>query len=391
MTRRAGLACLLGAALLGGLLPVARPAGAAAAAEKSFDIAIIGHTFPGTSGDGDLQRTIARADRAKPAFVIATGIKSADEPCSDKLYLQRKALLNRSDRPLILVPSGSDWTACRNSAGRSNAIERLNRIREIYYDGQEALGGQVLDLNRQSTITKFRSYSENAYWERGGVLFATINLPARNNHFLPEAGRNSEYEDRLVANRAWLQRLFGMAKRRRLAGLVLFSDGDARIHAEPGFSLLSGFSSKQDGFAETRRLVRTLAENYAGKVLLVDASREPPAKGDAAPGTVTWQGNLGHVTLAGEWHVLRVAPGSEHLFALQPGEARKPGGQRRAPDGHDQARPVAGKGPSAPAPAPVSAPLPAPLLVNENGQQKPPGHGAQPPAVESGPPKPPAK
>lgn len=357
MKRRAGLACLLLLCALPGarFAAAAAPAPALPADGRSFDIAIIGHTFPGESGDDDLQRTLARADAEKPAFVIATGIKSADEPCSDKLYLQRKALLNKSDRPLVLVLSGSDWTACRNSAGRSNAIERLNRIREIFYDGQEALGGRLLDLNRQSTITKFRSYSENAYWERSGVLFATINLPASNNHFLPEAGRNSEYEDRLVANRAWLQRLFGMAKRRKLEGLVLFSDGDMRIHAEPGFSLLAGFSSRQDGFAETRRLARTLAGKYDGKVLLVDASREPPVKGekgDAAPGSITWHGNLGHVTLAGEWNGLRVAPGGEQLFALHP----PPRGQ-----------------------------------ANENGQPRLPGHGKPKPAVESGPPKPSAK
>ncbi|GGX85761.1 hypothetical protein GJV26_20570 [Massilia dura] len=386
MKRRAGLACLLlGVALAGGALPGARLAtaapvmsqaaeggkGAQAAPEdaKSFDIAIIGHAFPGDSGDDDLQRTLARADREKPAFVIATGIKSAAEPCTDKLYLQRKALLNRSDRPLILVLSGDDWTACRNSAGRSNAIERLNRIREIFYDGQEALGRRVLDLNRQSTITKFRSYSENAYWERGGVLFATINLPSPNNHFLPEAGRNSEYEDRLVANRAWLQRLFGMAKRRKLEGLVLFSNGAVRIHAEPGFSLLAGFSSKQDGFAETRRLARTLAGKYAGKVLLVDTSREPPVKGDPIPGTVTWQGNLGHVTLGGEWHVLRVAPGSEQLFTLHPDEAKQRV-QGKPPRNDNEQRK---------------------LPRNESGQPKLPDGGKPKPAAESEPPKPSAK
>ncbi|MBB3224310.1 hypothetical protein [Pseudoduganella umbonata] len=336
MTRRAGPAFLLLAATLLAAVAQAAPPDA-----EPFDIAIVGHTFPDELGDADLKRTIARVDREKPAFVIAVGIKSADEPCSDKLYLQRKALLNKSDHPLVLVLTGDDWTGCRNSAGRSNAIERLNRIREIYYDGQEALGRRDLDLNRQSTITKFRSYAENAYWEMHGVLFATINLPARNNNYLLEAGRNSEYEDRLVANRAWLQRLFGMAKRRRLAGLVLFSDGDLRIHAEPGFSLLAGFSTKQDGFAETRRLTRALAEKYDGKVLLVDANREPPVKGDPAPGTVTWRGNMGHVTLQGEWNVLRVAPGSEQLFALRHDEAAKAHGQPKLPVEGAPAKPPA--------------------------------------------------
>jgi len=286
--------------------------------DEAFDFAVIGHNFPSESGDDDLRRTIARADKAKPAFVIAAGIKSAGEPCSDKLYLQRKAMLNKSDHPLMLVLAGADWTDCRNSAGRSNALERLNRIREIYFDGRDSLGERKLELNRQSTITKFRSYAENAYWEKGSVLFATINLPANNNHFLSEAGRNSEYEDRFVANRAWLQRLFSMAKRRKLTGIVLFSDGDIKAHVEQGFSLLAGFSSKQDGFGDTRKLVRTLAEKYTGKVLLVDTARRPAAvEGEAPPGTLTWRGNLAHVTLTGEWNAVRVEPGNAMLFSLQ--------------------------------------------------------------------------
>ncbi len=316
MMRLAG--CVLLCTVLAGAAVAAKPGGGAPAAE-AFEFAVVRHTFSGTDGDDELKRAVAHADQARPAFVIAAGIKSAQEGCSDKLYLQRKTLLNKSDRPLVLVLTGADWIGCRNSAGRSNALDRLNRIREIYFDGQESLGQRKLDLNRQSTSTKFRSYAENAYWERGGVLFATINLPAQNNHFLSEAGRNSEYEDRFVANRAWLQRLFGMARRRQLDGIVLVSDGDLKAHVEPGFSLLAGFSTKQDGFAETRKLVVALAEKYPGKVLLIDTAERPPApkNEEAAVGTLTWRGNLGHVTLTGEWNAVRVEPGSKTLFALQ--------------------------------------------------------------------------
>lgn len=344
---------MLSALALGAMLAGARAAPPGPASEEPFEFVVIGHTFPGESGDDDLKRTIARADKAKPAFVVAAGIKSASEACSDKLYQQRKALLNKSDRPLMLVLAAGDWTDCRNSAGRSNALERLNRIRELYFDSRESLGERKLELNRQSTITKFRSYAENAYWERGGVLFATINLPANNNHYLSEAGRNSEYEDRFVANRAWLQRLFGMAKRRKLDGLVLFSDGNLQAHVEQGFSLLAGFSARQDGFAESRKLVRTLAEKYPGKVLLIDTARPVPeaggTKGGEPAGTLSWRGNLGHVSLTGEWNAVRVEPGSGSLFTLVPdthspqagkGDARKaekaekgdkPGKPERAP------------------------------------------------------------
>jgi hypothetical protein len=67
------------------------------------------------------------------AFLVVTGIKGANEACSDKLYQQRRELVDAAQRPVVVLPAGSDWTECRNSAGRTNAIERLNRMRELYY------------------------------------------------------------------------------------------------------------------------------------------------------------------------------------------------------------------------------------------------------------------
>jgi hypothetical protein len=40
---------------------------------------------------------------------------------------------------MIVSLAGSDWSACINSSGRSNAIERLNRLRELFYvDGESS-------------------------------------------------------------------------------------------------------------------------------------------------------------------------------------------------------------------------------------------------------------
>ena len=124
---------------------------------------------------------------------------------------------------MIVMPAASDWSDCKNSAGRTAAIERLNRLRELYYAEPESLGERKLDVTRLSANAKFRSYAENAHWVVGDVLYATVNVPANNNHYLPEAGRNSEYEDRLVANRFWLNRLFALARAQeaRRGGAVL--------------------------------------------------------------------------------------------------------------------------------------------------------------------------
>jgi hypothetical protein len=41
-------------------------------------------------------------------------------------------LLDASAPPLIVSLSASDWASCRNSRGRINAIERLNRLRDCF-------------------------------------------------------------------------------------------------------------------------------------------------------------------------------------------------------------------------------------------------------------------
>ena len=306
MMRRACRPMLLAAALA---LAVT---GAHAADGKSFQFSVIGHTFQSGRDEATLKRAIADAARNNPAFVVAIGIKSKTEPCSDKLYAQRRALLEESPAPMMISLAGSDWAGCLNSAGRSDAIERLSRLRELLYGEPESLGVRKLPLTRLSFTAKFRSYSENAHWEYDKVLFATINLPANNNHYRREAGRNSEYEDRLVANRAWLHRLFTLAERQKMRGLVLFSDGDAGVMAEEGFSLLPSFQSKEDGFAEVRKQLRGMAEKYKGKVLLVDAQQ-----GAAGAPAIQWRDNLGHLGMAAEWAEVQVTPGSVTLFSIK--------------------------------------------------------------------------
>ena len=289
-----------------------------AAPKKNSDrhqFGVIGHSFHNGGGEAKLKQAIADESESALAFVVTTGIKGADEPCSDKLYEKRRELFDDAHRPMIVLPSASDWSECKNSAGRSVAIERLNRLRELFYSAPTSLGTHKIPLTRLSASAKFRSYSENAHWQIGDVLYATVNLPANNNHYRPEAGRNSEFEDRMVANRFWLNRLFAMARRERLDAIVLFSEGDVKALTQPtGLrALLGRSSSKQDGFDEPRRQIATLAQKYSGKVLLIDTDS---ARKGAEP-AIEWRGNLGHLSLGSGAVEVKVTPGASPPFTLK--------------------------------------------------------------------------
>ncbi|WP_426190639.1 hypothetical protein [Massilia sp. DWR3-1-1] len=321
----------LGAATALAVLAVAVPAMAtaqgaprkAASAAKvdpaRHQFGIIGHSFHADEsaggGEARLKQALADESEAALAFVVVTGIKGVNEPCSDRLYARRRELLDDARRPVIVLPSSTDWSECKNSAGRSVAIDRLNRLRELFFGEPLSLGVRKLPVTRLSSSAKFRSYAENAHWQVGDVLYATVNLPANNNHFRPEAGRNSEFEDRLVANRFWLNRLFAMAKREKLQAVVLFSEGDVKALAQrTGLrALLDRASSKADGFDVPRRQIATLAAKYEGKVLLVDTDLAAPK---AVP-AIEWRGNLGHLSLGAQAVEVTVAPGTARLFTLQ--------------------------------------------------------------------------
>jgi hypothetical protein len=301
-------ACLAALAVHGALL---------AAPKKDPDrhqFGVIGHSFHNGGGEAKLKQAIADESESALAFVVVTGIKGTAESCSDRLYEKRRELFDDARRPMIVALAASDWSECKNSAGRSVAIERLNRLRELFFSEPASLGAHKMPVTRQSSSPRFRSYAENAHWEVGDVLYATINLPANNNHYRPEAGRNSEYEDRLVANRFWLNRLFAMARREKRDAIVLFSEGDVKALMQPtGLRALLDRTNKLDGFDEPRRQIATLAQKFPGKVLLIDTDS---AREGAAP-SIEWRGNLGHLSLGSEAVEVKVTPGAASPFTLK--------------------------------------------------------------------------
>jgi hypothetical protein len=288
--------------------PASASASGSASASANADIhrfAVIGNSFARANGEARLKQALADSSEATLAFVFVTGIKSATEPCSDKLYEQRRDLLDEAKRPVIVAPAAADWSECKN-AGRSIAAERLARWREVFASAPQSLGTHKLPLNRQSSSAKFRSYAENAHWEVDNVLYATVNLPADNNHYRPEAGRNSEFEDRLVANRFWLHRLFALARSDKLRALVLMSEGDVKALSQPtGLRALLGSRANgpRDGYDEPRRQIAALAAKFSGKVLLIDT-----AAPDAGAPAIVWRGNLGHLSLGSKAVEVRVTP-----------------------------------------------------------------------------------
>ncbi len=303
--------CLLSPALLACTLSLSMHGLAAWAKPDKASFGIITPALLPPPYELALRETIAQSNQSKLTFVVANGIKAGTEACSDSLYQRRKSLLNSAQNSLIVSIASSDWAGCKNTQGKPSEIGRLNRLRELFFADDTSMGVNNITLARQSDIAKFRDYPENARWEANNILFATIHLPSDNNHYLPEAGRNSEFEDRAIANRDWLARLFIIAKRKKMAGIVLFSDGNPLL--VPTRSKINSLKGRRDGFIEVRQQMNELTRKFSGKVLLIHRQSQAKPKGST---DITWQGKVGTVDLNSGWIKLTAAKGSSALFSI---------------------------------------------------------------------------
>lgn len=289
-----------------------------AAEPNMFSFGVIAHTATASADDGQLRDGITSSDADNLAFVVVNGIKATSEPCSDKLFLRRKAVFENAKNGLIVSLAASDWTACTKDHGESVAIERLNRIRDLFFNDEFSFGGSRLPLVRQARMPRFRTYVENLNWDVGNTMFATLNLPANNNGYMAAAGRNNEFEDRMIANREWLHRLFGVAAQRNAAGIVLFCDADPMTIPDTVARIGSG--ARRDGFLEIRKQILAHSARFAGKVILVHGQggrqERSSVPGETSVSRIVWHGNLGTVALASGWLKINVNPAAPMLFAV---------------------------------------------------------------------------
>lgn len=254
-------------------------------------------------GDEALRAALDDTQSRMSSFIVVNGLKDDREPCTEKLFRQRKTLLDSASVPVVLSMAGSDWTACRDRHGRPAPTVWLNLLRDQLYGETSGHGSKRLSVKRQSALPAFRDFAENSRWTSQRVQFATLHLPAPNNHFVAAAGQNSEFEDRLTANRDWLRRLAVLVRVEKLRAVVLFCDGNPLPAASAG-------TTQRDGFQEIRALLRAFAAKVNVPVLIVQG---PTPRGEAR---ITMRGKLAYVNLEAGVTDIAVDPESPAVFSL---------------------------------------------------------------------------
>jgi len=227
---------LLAAALLGAC--VLRPSH-----PDMFVFAVMGDT---PYNDREEKRFLDMLERMKDEplrFIVHVGdFKSGGEsPCSDSLFERRKAQFDGSAHPLIYTPGDNDWTDCRRpSNGAMNPIERLARLRQIFFTDEWSLGQSRISTDYQrecveqiGNTCRCPAHPENRLWSQWSVRFVTLNIPGSNNNVGYDRANDEEARCRNEANRQWLERAVRASENADTRALVVLIQANPWDSAKP--------------------------------------------------------------------------------------------------------------------------------------------------------------
>jgi len=200
-------------------------------ANTGFEFGLIGDQQYDAESDRKFSEIMAEVNRSNLAFVVHVGDFRGPliPPCDDALLKQRKEQFDAFRPPLIYTPGDNDWTDCLDvKAGGYDPVERLAKLRGLFFQGNESLGQQKLTVKRQSDNPRFSKFRENARWTYGNVLFITLHMvgPSNRGRF-PGAG--NEYRERNAANLAWLKEAFEVARREGNRAVGIFTQANPRF------------------------------------------------------------------------------------------------------------------------------------------------------------------
>ncbi len=247
------------AALLASICTVTALCLPLSATAASFTFAAIGDVPYGPAEElGELAQ---RINRAAPAFTIHVGdIKSGGSKCSDEAFATVRRLFDEFEQPLVYTPGDNEWTDChRRSCGQYDPLERLAKLRAMFFSTPESFGKRKLALQSQAAQAGFGKYVENRRWSVGRVSFVTLHLVGSNNNWQPELPSVSEYAGRDEANIAWLRDSFAQAKARKDVAIVLAMQADT-FYGEP---------KSDSGFTRWLAALTEEVEGWGKPVLLI--------------------------------------------------------------------------------------------------------------------------
>jgi len=211
-----------------------------------YQVAVLGDTPYGASQRLQFPALVddINADRSVELVLHAGDVKDGSSTCDDARFADLAALYDTFRDPFVLTPGDNEWTDChRTAAGQYVPTERLEAVRRTFFPvpGRTA-GGRPMRVRTQADDPRHAAYVENVAFQRHDVVFATVHVVGSENDLKPwselpggdlPAERLAEYEARLAADLAWIDRAFDRAERTHAKGVLLMMQAEPL--ATPGF------------------------------------------------------------------------------------------------------------------------------------------------------------
>lgn len=260
------------------LLATAATAVVAAAPAVTADARTRGYTFAVV---GDIPYTPAQetqlpawvdqinADRDVRLAVHLGDIKSGSTVCSDEYFAKVRSEFDRFRDPLVYTPGDNEWTDChRPAAGAYDPLERLDVIRDVYFDRPGRTLGRPVRVPSQARD----GYPENVWFTRADVAFAAVHIVGSNNSLAPWTGQTAptpaqtaEVLGRTAASIELIKDTFARARDDDNRAVVLMTQADMFDPTNPAPTYAAYY-----GFQPIVATIAREARDFDGPVYLLN-------------------------------------------------------------------------------------------------------------------------
>ena len=276
--------------------------------ERPITIGVIGD-MPYSAPQVAAFQGFMNAMSSDPAFRLTVqlgDIKPGGTACADDYIKGIRDALNSYSGALVYTPGDNEWTDCHHSPTEPrNPVERLGFLRaKFFFAPGMTLGVRPRRVLTQGRDAAFAAFVENQAWMEEKTMFAVLNVPGSNNDLDPwrngvgsAAEQQQEFDTRLAADLAWLDRVFALAGENHAHAVVLGMQADMWDPAA-GTAGLTGYGEI------VKRLASRVLE-FGRPVLLLEGDShnfkvdDPLAHGDPAHGVTTPVPNLTRIVVEG--------------------------------------------------------------------------------------------
>lgn len=229
----------------------------------TFDIGLMGDMPYDATQAAKMPALWASIAATPLSFVIHDGdFKSGSSRCDDSTFDAALADFQTVPHPMIYVPGDNDWTDChRANNGGYDPLERLAKLRSMFFPGSESLGQRKLTLTRQSDDPRYEKYRENVRWSMGEVTFVGLNVQGSNNNLARNPENDAEWAERDPIVIEWLRQAFSSAKQNNHKGIMVVIQANIFENDAP--------KDGPDGYKNFVNALEEETRTFPGQVMLV--------------------------------------------------------------------------------------------------------------------------